>query len=215
MRNVTALIATALFAATVALPASGGASTTYRVSKYVDLRGMTVVAPAGWKFHESTGEVALWARDYRPGPGTGAFVAFFTDPYGTLSASSSAIASVRTPPALADFLLHHHPKLIASPVPARRIGGITALGVDLRVSPDAAKEDPHCAVACASYLRFQHGCCIGTDSNTWVRAYFATIGRGKKHHVLLVLIEGDPQSAFTRALPTAQKILNSVKLPVR
>jgi hypothetical protein len=213
MRKLIAYSAGVLIAATAPLAASATGGRTYTVGSYASLRGLTVTVPPGWRFHDSHGEVSLQAPDYKPASGIGAFVSLLTDPYGTLSARSPAIESVRTPPALVAFLLHHHPKLSASPAPSRKIAGAAALGVDLRVLPNAGKEDPRCSTACWSYLRFRHGCCIGTDSNTWVRAYFATVGHAENEHVLLVLFEGDPKSAFAKALPTVQKILDSVTLP--
>jgi hypothetical protein len=214
MRRLTVVVAGALVAAVLAgNPVDAAGGKIHTIASYVDLRGVSITAPPGWAFQESAGGVVLVSPDFKPATQKGALVEVFTNPYGALCLRCPILRNAHTPPALVDFLLHHHPKLIASPAPARTIGGLPALGVDLRVSPDAGKEDPGCAAACATWIRFRHGCCIGTDTYTWVRVYFTTIGRGKNVHTMLALFEGDPHSASRKWLPTAQQIFDSITLP--
>jgi hypothetical protein len=215
MPRLTMLATTAaLGLAIIAVASAAAGPVTYTDVRYPDLRGMSVTVPASWRDAQTAGEFAVVAPNWKNGPGTGSRVDFLVDPYGTPGGGPNPqlLPNVHTPAQLVAFL-RQNPKLVTSAIRPRMIGGFRALGVDLHLSPDAGKEDPHCPAACWSYLRFAHGCCIGTDVNTYVRLYFATIGHGSKRHVLMAFIQGDPRSAYTNALPIAEKILGTVKLP--
>ena len=57
---------------------------------------------------------------------------------------------------------------------------------------------------------FRTGCCHGTDTVTWDRLYFATIGSGTNEHVLAIAVEGRPRSAWIKVLPTAKTIIDAL-----
>ena len=224
----TALIAaTALAAATAIVAVAAGGSTTFKDKTYAPLRGMTATVPGhcrvqerafgcGWRYPDFTGSFQFWAPNYgRNGNDVGARVFFVADPLPSAGGpNATMITTIKTPAEIVNYL-RNDPKLITSGVKSRRIAGFRALGIDVRVSPDAGKEDSGCSTPCWSFLGFKpysDGCCYGTGSTTGVRMYFATIGGG---HVLGVVVEGTPLSAFRKVLPKAAQIISSAKLPPR
>jgi hypothetical protein len=222
----TALIAaTALTAATGIAAFAAGGSTTYGDSAYAPLKGAKVTVPGhcrvderatgcGWRYPVFTGSFQFWAPNF-DGDSLGARVFFVADPHPSAGGpNETMITSITTPAAIVNYL-RHDPKLITSGVKSRRIAGFRALGIDVRVSPAAGKQDPGCSTACWDFLGFKpynQGCCYGTGSNQRVRMYFATIGGG---HVLAAVVEGTPLRAFRKVLPKAGTIISSFRLPQR
>jgi hypothetical protein len=218
MRNISSvLIAAAVLAAAAGVAVAGRVGTQIVwQDRHSALRGTSVTVPAGWKKgDDSSFSMNVNGPDRNAQNDTGSKIIFFADPIATAGGPKpTKLSSVGTTPAALVAWLRHNPKLVVSTSTIRAIGGgLRALSVDLHVSPSAGKEDPHCTVACWSYFIFRTGCCYGTGANSYVRLYFASVGKGSNQHVLAISIEGTPRSAFTAVLPTAKTILDTLKLP--
>jgi hypothetical protein len=176
-------------------------------------KGTKAIVPDGWtKGDDSSFNVDLFGPDYNKQTGNGGRILLLADPRATAGGKKpTKLTSVGTTPTALVAWLRHNPKLAVSAPTARTIGGnLKAISVDMHVKPTAGKEDPSCTNACWTYLTFRTGCCHGTDTVTWERIYFATIGSGTKKHVLAIAVEGRPRSAWIKVLPSAKTIIDAL-----
>jgi hypothetical protein len=216
----TALITAAALAAATAIAAlAAGGSQPIKDEAYAPLRGTTATVPGncrvgarapgcGWRYPDFNGSFQFWAPNfdnYNANNQTGARVFFVADPHPS-AGDGTMITTISTPEAIVNYL-RSDPKLITSSVKSRKIAGLRALGIDVRESPTAGKDEGY-----LGFKPYSEGCCYGTGPSTGVRLYFATIGGG---HVLAAVAEGTPLKAFRKVLPTAGKIISSVTLPRR
>jgi hypothetical protein len=179
-------------------------------------KGTEAMVPDGWtKGDDSSFSVDLFGSDFNKQTGNGGRIILFADPRATAGGKKpTKLTSIGTTSAALVAWLRHNPKLAVSAPTARTIAGnLKAISVDMHVRPTAGKEDPSCTDACWSYLTFRTGCCYGTDSLTYQRIYFATVGGGTNAHVLMISVEGRPRSAWIKVLPTATTIIDALVVP--
>jgi hypothetical protein len=172
-------------------------------------KGTTATVPAGWtKGDDSSYSLDLISPDYDKTTGNGGRIVLLADPRATAGGKKpTKLANVGTTPSALVAWMRHNPKLTVSAPVTRTIGGtVRAISVDMHVAAAAGKEDPSCTDACWTYFAFRTGCCYGSDALTSLRVYLATVGT----HVFAISVEGRPRSYFTKFLPAATTIINSL-----
>ncbi|MFL5954876.1 MAG: hypothetical protein ACJ76I_12305 [Gaiellaceae bacterium] len=212
--SLSATIVVALACSTLAGAAAQG--TIVWTDHASPFKGTNAMVPGGWtKGDDSSFSVDLFGPDYNKQTGNGGRMILFADPRATAGGQKPTnLTSVGTAPAALVAWLRHNPKLAVSAPTARTIAGnLKAISVDMHVRPTAGKEDPSCTNACWTYLTFRTGCCYGTDTVTYERIYFATVGGGTNAHVLMISVEGRPRTAWIKVLPTAKTIIDALVVP--
>ena len=186
---------------------------------------MTVTIPAGgWREYIDNPWDFTVTSPAGPIP-AGTQINFWLDPYASGEGGPAHLAGVllpgvgRRPAALVAWLRHNRDLAVSSPS-TRRIahGQLSATSVDLDLSVIAPREDPSCQGPCLSYLAFRgHGrpFAFGTGLGEPVRLYFATVRLGTVTHTLAIAIDAPSAKAFGDAVPVAEKILASLRLPAK
>jgi hypothetical protein len=124
----------------------------------------------------------------------------------------------RTPSALIAWL-RQNDDLVVSAQRSRRIAhGVPARSVDLDLAATAPREDPGCPGPCLTYLVFKgphYGFGFGTGRGELTRLYFATLRRKGSARTFTVAVDAPSPRVFRAVIPTATRILASVRLPAR
>jgi hypothetical protein len=213
--RVFALVGIAALALASQSEARRSGSATYTAQVF--MRGMKVTVPsARWRVYEDMpGEFNLVAP---PGGDKATHIRFFLDPIPAAPTGVALPNVGRTPAALVAWL-RQNPNLVVSARTKRRVGhGLRATSLRLDVSADAPREDPTCVTPCVTYFVF-HGPDYDfpyrTASGFPLRLYFATLHRGTKTHTFLISVEPSSAAALMTILPVAERILRSVRLPLK
>jgi hypothetical protein len=190
-------------------------SVTYTATVF--MRGMKVTVPsANWRLQEDMpGEFNLAAP---PGGDKATLIKFFLDPIPTAPGGVILTKVGRTPAALVAWLRQNANFVVSAPTKKRIAHSLTATSVKLDVSAKAPKEDPTCTTPCVTYFVF-HGpnydFPYSTEHGFPLRLYFATLHRGTKTHTFLISVEPSSAAALMTILPVAERILRSVRLPLK
>ena len=172
---------------------------------------MTVSFAKGWQSGEdSTGEFNAWAKrtpDSR--------VVFWEDTYTTRPGTLQRVGPPRRTAASLLAWLQSNPNLTVSKPTTGKIGTLRARVVDIGVADDAVNDDPGCpAKACANFLGYpQWGEPYGIAGKSVSRFYFADLRYGGQRHLLVAVIEATGKSQLKAFLPTARKLIASVRTP--
>jgi len=177
---------------------------------------LTLSFPKGWfSGEDSTGEFTAWARS-KPN----ARLLFWEDVYAVspsrpLGTWKRAGPLRRTSTSLLSWLQANR-NLVVSKLGSDRIGMIHARVADVRVSDQAVNDDPGCpAKACANFVQFPqwdgpYGI-AGTQAVT--RLYLADVRYGGARHLFAVAIEALSTRQLEAFLPTASKLIATVRVP--
>jgi hypothetical protein len=181
---------------------------------------VTVRSPSGWVVAIDNGHA--FALRSAGGSQAGDQIGFFLDPYasagdGPKHPGGAPLASVsRTPTGLVNWL-RSNPGLIATRPSTTRFGRpvLTARSIDIDLSAQAPKEDPHCPSACISYLAFRgpgYRFPYGTGRGEPARLYFALIRLGSETHTLAITVDSPTKATFSQLLPAATAIVQSLRI---
>jgi hypothetical protein len=214
LKTGLALLVALIFPSAVA---SGTAGNRVSYTTKVFMRGMKVTAPsAQWIVHEDhPGEFNLQAP---AGVVGGTHIHFWLDPRAAASPGVLLPKVGKTPAALIAWLRQDHDLVVSAPKPRRIAGQLRAQSVDLDLAATAPREDPGCPGPCLTYFVFKgahYHFVYGTGRTDPIRLYLATLGHGKDAHTFAVSVETTSPKAFKAVLPTAEKILSSLRLPAR
>jgi hypothetical protein len=175
--------------------------------------GMKVTVPgSGWTVYEDhPGEFNLASP---PGNMAGTNIHFWLDPRASTPHDRPIRTAGRTPAALIGWLRSNPNFIVSAPVSRRMAHGTGATSVDLDVSATAPRSDPGCPGPCLAYFVWPHfGFDYGTGQGEPIRLYFASLGTRTKAHTFVISIDTPNAATFSAVIPTAEKIIDSVKLP--
>ena len=183
-------------------------------TRYFFAGEMTLMFAKSWfSGEDSTGE--FWAQ---PKSNPKARVVFWEDVYAVRSSIPGYPHRVGPPrPTSASLLasLQKNPNLTISKPRSGKIGTIRARVVDIGVSDGAVNDDPGCpAKPCANFLFFpQWGEAYGIAGKWISRFYFSDVRYGGKEHLFVAVIEVPGNAELSAFLPTARKLIASVRVP--
>ena len=185
-------------------------------TKFFFAHQLTLSFPKGWTSDEdSTGEFAAG-----PKRNPDSRVIFWEDVYAvTLSKPIGSWRRVgplrRTSASLIAWLQKNDNLTITNPVTGK-IGAIRARVVDVSVSDQAVNDDPGCpAAACANFLHFpQWGEPYGIAGKAVTRLYLSDVRYGGQRHLFVVAVEAVGRAELTAFLPSAKRLIATVRVPV-
>ena len=183
-------------------------------TRYFFAGEMKLLFAKGWfSGEDSTGE--FWAQ---PKTNPNARVIFWEDVYAVKPSAPGywqRVGPLRQTSASLLTWLQNNPNLTVSKPRSGKIGTIHARVVDIGVSDGAVNDDPQCpAKACANFLRFpQWGEPYGIAGKWISRFYLSDVRYGGQSHLFVAVIEVPGKTELNAFLPSAGKLISTVRVP--
>ena len=194
---------------------------TYTTKRF--LPGLRMTVPNGrWKLRIDNVHDLTINSPAGPEP-AGTNVNVWLDPYASRRSDAAhpngqPLTRVGRAPSLLVGWLRANPALVVSSPSSRRIAGgsLNATSVDINLAKTAPRESASCPGPCLTYLAIAGpgpAFGFGTGLGEPVRLYLATVRIGGREHTLAVTIDSPSPTAFAAVLPSAERIVASMRLP--